>query len=83
VEHIAKHEVSPHEVEEAVFDDRRGLLKKAGSAKRNPQETVYRYLGCTEAGRYLFVVLIHTGQGNALPITARKMTDSEKRRYLR
>jgi uncharacterized protein len=83
VDHIAKHDVRPEEVEEAVFDDRRGLLRKVGPAERNPHETVYRYLGRTEAGRYLFVVLIHTERGNALPVTARDMTEAEKGRYSR
>ena len=83
VEHIAKHDIEPYEVEEVVFGDRRGLLRKAGPARRNPADTVYRYLGHTEAGRYLFVVLLYTEQGRALPVTARDMTDGERRRYSR
>jgi uncharacterized protein len=83
VDHILRHDVVPEEVEEAIFDDRRGILSKAGQARRNPEETVYRYLGRTSAGRYLFVALIYLGGGNALPLTARDMTESERRRYLR
>lgn len=83
VEHIARHGVDPDEVEEAVFDDPRGLLLKMGPAERNPDETVYRHLGRTEAGRYLLVALLYVGQGEALPLTARDMNDAEKRRYLR
>lgn len=83
VEHIARHGVDPDEVEEAVFDDRQGLLLRLGPAERNPDETVYRHLGRTEAGRYLFAALIYVGQGEALPLTARDMNDAEKRRYSR
>ncbi|MBA2625019.1 MAG: BrnT family toxin [Acidimicrobiia bacterium] len=84
VEHILKrHEVTPEEVEEALFDDSRGLLLKVGSAERNPEETVYRYLGRTAGGRYLFVALIYTGHGEALPLTARDMDGAERRRYSR
>ncbi len=56
VEHILeRHEVTPEEVEEALFGDSRGLLLKVGPAERDPEKTVYRYLGRTAAGRYLFV----------------------------
>lgn len=83
MEHIARHDVTPEEVEEAMFGDAGGKLFKVGPAERNPDETVYRYIGRTEAGRYLFVALIYTGGGEALPLTARDMDDAEKRRYSR
>ncbi len=83
VEHIARHEVVPEEVEEAVFEDRGALLENAGPAKRDPARTVYVLLGRTGAGRYLMVVLIHEGGGVAMPITARDMSQAERRRYSR
>ena len=84
VEHILeRHGVTPEEVEEALFDDDRGLLLKVGPAERDPEETVYRYLGRTAAGRYLVVALIYMGQGEALPLTARDMDGAERRRYSR
>jgi uncharacterized DUF497 family protein len=82
-EHIARHGVSREEVEEAIFDDRAGMLLRQGPAQRNPDETVYQHLGCTEAGRYLFTALLYTSGGEALPLTARDMTDTERRRYRR
>ncbi|CAN5214338.1 hypothetical protein BH24ACT19_BH24ACT19_20130 [soil metagenome] len=82
MEHIARHEVTPEEVEEALFGDKDGVLRRVGPASRNPEETVYRYLGRTEAGRYLFiVVLLYAGGDEAMPLTARDMTNSERRRY--
>jgi uncharacterized DUF497 family protein len=82
VEHIARHQVRPYEVEEAVFGDRNRILRRVGPARRNPKETVYRYLGRTEAGRYLFgALLVYENREAALPITARDMTDTEKKRY--
>ncbi len=83
VEHIARHEVVPEEVEEAVLEDRGALLEKAGPAKRDPAQTVYVLLGRTGAGRYLMVVLIHEGEGVAMPVTARDMNEAERRRYSR
>lgn len=79
--HIAKHRVTPGEVEEALFDDPARKLFNEGPAERNPNETVYICLGRTGAGRYLCAPLIYIGGGEALPITARDMTAPEKRRY--
>ena len=76
-----RHSVAPGEVEEAVFGDPDGLLLRVGPAERDPEEIVYRYFGRTEAGRHLMVVLLYLGQGEALPVTARDMTDGERRRF--
>ncbi len=81
VEHIARHSVEPEEVEEAVFEDRAGLLLRVGPAERDPQETIYRYFGRTRAGRHLLVVLLYLGEGLAMPVTARDMTPQERRRF--
>jgi hypothetical protein len=81
IEHIDRHAVSPEEVEEAVFDDPSGVLLRVGPAERDPNETVYRYFGRTEAGRHLLVVLLYLGQGLALPVTARDMTPRERRTF--
>lgn len=81
VQHIAGHKVSPYEVEEAIRDRDRRIVK-GGSAERNPNETIYRVYGRTEAGRYLLVPLLKYESGTgALPLTARDMTESERRRY--
>lgn len=81
VEHIAQPAVTPEEVDEAVFGNNSGLLLRVGPVERNPEETVYRYFGRTEAGRHLLVVLLYLGRGVAMPVTARDMTPQERRRF--
>jgi uncharacterized protein len=76
VEHIARHGVSPDEVEEVCFGQ--ALVQRTRSEGENP---VYYVLGQTEAGRYLFCVVIRFPDGNGYPVTAREMTAKEKRRY--
>jgi len=76
IEHIARHGVTPEEVEEACCG--RPLIQRAKSLGDNP---VYYVLGQTDVGRYLFCVLIRFPDGVGYPVTARPMTDKEKRRY--
>ncbi len=76
VEHVATHGVSPEEVEEACFG--RPLVLRAKSHGQSP---VYYCLGQTRSGRYLFCVVIAFADGNGFPVTARQMTDRERRRY--
>jgi hypothetical protein len=75
-EHIARHDVSPDEFEEVCFG--RSLVLRAKSEGKNP---VYHVLGETFAGRCLLCVVISFPDGNGYPVTARAMTDREKRRY--
>ena len=83
VDHVGRHDIVLAEVEEAVLDDRKALLEKAGPARRDPSQTVYVSLGRTLAGRYLMVVLIDEGGGLGFPVTARDMNGAERRRYSR
>jgi uncharacterized DUF497 family protein len=76
VEHIARHAVTPEEFEEACFGQ--SLVLRAKSEGENP---VYYVLGQSREGRYLFCVVIQFPDGNGYPVTARSMTDKEKRRY--
>jgi len=78
IEHIARHAVTPDEVEQLCFG--RPLVLRAKSHGDNP---VYYVLGQTDVGRYLFSVVIQFPDGKGYPVTARPMTDSEKRRYRR
>jgi uncharacterized DUF497 family protein len=75
-EHISRHAVSPEEVEEVLFND--SDLPRIMRGKEN------RYLayGKTNAGRFLLVVLIITNRKTRI-ITARDMTDREKKFYRR
>ena len=53
VDHIARHGISPAEVEEVCFG--RPFVQRAKSEGQNP---VYYVLGQTDAGQYLFCVVI-------------------------
>jgi len=76
IEHIARHAVTPAEFEEVCFGH--SLVLRAKSEGSSP---VYYVLGQTAAGRYLFCVVIAFVDGNGYPVTARSMTDKEKRRF--
>jgi len=78
IEHIAKHGVEPNEVEEVCFG--RALVQRARATGKNP---VYYVLGQTSAGRHLFCVVIQFPDGKGFPVTARPMTEREKKRYNR
>ena len=74
IDHIDRQGVAPEDVEEACFGH--ALVQRAKSEGGNP---VYHVLGQTNAGRYLFFVVIQFPDGKGYPITARPMTDKEKR----
>ena len=56
----------------------RALVQRAKSTGKNP---VYYVRGQTEAGRYLFCVVVQFPDGKGYPVTARPMTPKEKRRF--
>ena len=76
IEHIAQHSITPDEVEEVCLS--KPFIQRAKSQGENP---VYYVLGQTNSGRYLFCVVIRFPDGKGYPVTARAMTDREKRRY--
>ena len=76
IDHIARHGVAPDEVDEVCFG--KAFVQRAQSQGENP---VYYILGQTEAGRYLFCVVIHFPDGRGYPVTARLMTARERRRF--
>lgn len=76
IDHIARHGVTPDEVEEVCFG--RPFVQRAKSEGNNP---VYYVLGQTDAGRYLLSIIICFPDGVGYPVTARPMTEKEKRRY--
>ena len=71
----SRHGLSLEEVEEACLSDRRHV--------RRGKEGLYKLFSQTMAGRYVLVVLASLGQGNWRIVTARKMTDVERRLYNR
>jgi uncharacterized DUF497 family protein len=74
--HIARHGVKIEEFEEVCFG--RSLVLTAKSRGENP---VYYVLGESGAGRRLLCVVIAFPDGKGYPVTARDMTEAEKRRY--
>ena len=76
VDHISRHAVSPEEVEEVLFNDSDSPQIMRGKENR------YLAYGRTSAGRYLFIVLMIANRKTRI-ITARDMTDREKKYYRR
>jgi uncharacterized protein len=78
IDHIARHRVQPEEVEDVCFG--KAWVRRAKATGKNP---VYYVLGETESGRHLFCVVIQFPNGKGFPVTARAMTDKEKRQFNR
>jgi uncharacterized DUF497 family protein len=78
IEHIARHRVETWEVEEALSDKQR----KPSHAYRKGKERRVAYLGKTDEGRILFIVLAFTHRG-LYPVTAREASKREKQSYRR
>ena len=72
-DHVAAHGVRPDEVEDVLFDPPRWT---AGG--RNGTTLVY---GNTAAGRRLLAVVLEEGDEVVFVISAREMTDSERRTF--
>lgn len=73
-----KHRVTPDEVEHVLFS--RPHTRRAEKG-RVQGEDLYVAYGQTAAGRYLVVFFILKYQTAALPISARDMTQAERRYY--
>lgn len=75
---IRKHQVRPVEVEQALQNQPHIRFMERG---HHPDEDLYAAFGQTDGGRYLAVYFILKPANVALIITARDMTDKEKRAY--
>ena len=73
IEHIARHQVSPDEVEDVAFDDEPWI-------RRGKKGTRYM-LGFTISGRYLFVVYVLKRKGVARAVTAMDMDNKTRKLY--
>lgn len=71
--HIARHDVQPSEVEQALYG--RPRLSTAG------REGTTLVLGTSSEGRYLLVVVTEAADGRDFVVTARDMTDRERRLF--
>lgn len=73
-----KHAVRQEEIREIFANRPQFFFVEKG---HRTGENVYTALGRTDSGRYLIVFFIRKKDGRALIISARDMTDSERRRY--
>ena len=73
-----KHDVFQREVEEVFSNAPKFKFGKRGSYN---DENLYYCFGRTDAGRYLFIVFIYKKSKEALILSARDMTRSERRTY--
>ena len=80
IEHIARHNVTPEDIEEVCFGKPLIIKSKHPSKGVNP---IYYALGRTEPGRYLFVMFIYFKRGKAMVVTARDMVQGEQNYYRR
>ena len=80
VEHIARHSVTPDEVEEVLAA---GPVWRRGRPHPETGRKSLYALGKTDSGRYLFIVLSPRGHGRARCVTAREMDEKAKRYYER
>lgn len=73
-----KHSVQQAEVHEVFVRHPQVRFVEKG---HRAGENVYAVLGRTVAGRYLIVFFVRKPNGRALVLSAREMTDAERRRY--
>jgi uncharacterized protein len=72
IDHIARHGVTPEEVEEVVGPF---MLITRG------RDDTYRVIGQTYGGRYLTIIVAPRGSGTFNVVTARDADPSERRAY--
>lgn len=73
-----KHHVDPDEAIEALTEGTKFRFVEKG---HRPGEDVYAALGKTNAGRYLIVFFIYRKDQSIIILSARDMTDAERKRY--
>ncbi len=75
---IWKHSVETEEVREIFLNNPKFRFIEKGHRK---EENVYAAFGQTDAGRYLSCYFVHKTDRRALVLSARDMTDAERKRY--
>jgi len=71
--HIAEHGIAIFEIEEAILFDKPFYERS--------KEGKYIAYSVTEEGRYIFIVFVIKGSGRIRVISARDVTEKEKRYY--
>lgn len=74
-DHIARHGITPNEVEEVALGPN-SLTRRADRAQQR-----YAIVGRTHAGRLLVVIVDREGERSAYVITARPLSRREQRRF--
>lgn len=77
---VWKHDVEEQEVIEALENKPTFQRKEAGHV---PGEYVYAAFGRTNMGRHLSIFFVYTPDKRAIIVSARDMTQKEKRKYAR
>lgn len=72
-----KHNVTQDEVREVLRNSRHFRFVEKG---HRPGENLYSALGRSDAGRHLIVFFVYKNT-QALVVSAREMTDAERKRY--
>lgn len=75
---IWKHSVETEEVREIFLNNPRFRFVEKGHRK---DENVYAAFGQTDSGRYLICFFVYKDDRRALILSARDMTDTERKRY--
>ncbi len=75
---ILKHNVSQAEVREVLNNNPHFRFVEKG---HYPEENAYAAMGQTNSGRYLIAFFVYKKDRSALILSARNMTDAERRRY--
>jgi uncharacterized DUF497 family protein len=75
---IWKHSVETEEIREIILNNPRYRFVEKGHRK---DENVYAAFGQTDAGRYLVCFFVYKKDNRALVLSARDMTDTERKRY--
>ncbi|MEW5920185.1 MAG: hypothetical protein AB1796_04365 [Bacillota bacterium] len=83
IQHIARHNITPEEVEEVIFQDKFSFIQKREKSKKYPDSYIFAVFGSTLEGRLLMILLLNTPSGYYVPITARDMDDTERKYYQR
>ena len=83
IQHIARHGITPEEVEEALLEDSYRIIRKGASSEKYPGKHFYYIFGITSEGRLLSIVLLQVESNVYVPITARDMDNPERKYYLK
>ena len=81
IQHIARHNITPEEVEEVIYKDKYCFMVRREKAIKIPGNYLYAVFGSTLQGRLLMVLLLNADSTNYIPVTARDMDYTEKKYY--